>query len=147
MRTEPIRALQDTSEKLLKDAEHFVEEAKSGKDDPNRKKKLESKAEAFALSAVSALKEIRDDTGEVQKELAKARDHIARVITWAFVVAVGFALMYASAILFLDAANAEDWRTVWALGVDFISTTISSVMLPVVTLVLGYYFGTKASGH
>ena len=78
-------------------------------------------------------------TLEVDAESAKTRDRsaIARWVVIAFLGVVVGVLAYA-----LLGAFYKDWDAV-KLPAEYAVGTISSVLLPVVTLVLGYYFGTS----
>ena len=75
---------------------------------------------------------------EVDAESAKTRDRsaIARWVVIAFLVVVIGVLAFA-----LLGALYKEWDAV-KLPAEYAVGTISSVLLPVVTLVLGYYFGT-----
>jgi hypothetical protein len=68
---------------------------------------------------------------------ADDRSHLAKLIVWAFVLLVGgvAAVIAVGTYLFNWQYISESAKTLVGL--------ISSVMLPVVTLVIGYYFGNK----
>jgi ABC-type dipeptide/oligopeptide/nickel transport system permease component len=61
------------------------------------------------------------------------RSWIAKMIIYVFVGAVGAVLL----LLFVQAAMTKDWSSVSGTATDLVKSTI----LPIVTLVLGYYFG------
>lgn len=69
---------------------------------------------------------------------ADDRSHIAKLIIWAFV------LLMAMVVLAVAAGFAffGSWDKV-SEPAKFLMAILSSVMLPVVTLVIGYYFGSK----
>jgi hypothetical protein len=69
---------------------------------------------------------------------ADDRSHIAKVIIWAFValMAVVVAALIAGLVYF------SGWDKI-SEPAKFLMAILSSVMLPVVTLVIGYYFGSK----
>jgi uncharacterized membrane protein len=65
------------------------------------------------------------------------RSLIARLIVYAFVGLVGFVVIVLTiAIFFKDWKELED-------AAKFLTAILSSVLLPVVTLVIGYYFGKE----
>lgn len=73
----------------------------------------------------------------IQKQQADDRSLIARIVIFTFlglVVAVTLAAL-AGAYLF-------NWDTLVEPG-KYVMTLLSSVMLPIVTLVIGYYFSNK----
>lgn len=72
-----------------------------------------------------------------QRQQADDRSHIAKLIVWAFVVLVGVVVL---------AAGAGTYFLGWDKLVEpakFLMALLGSVMLPVVTLVIGYYFGKE----
>jgi hypothetical protein len=69
---------------------------------------------------------------------ADDRSHIAKVIIWAFVALMAFVVLAVIAGL----AYFGDWEQI-SEPAKFLMAVLSSVMLPVVTLVIGYYFGSK----
>jgi len=68
---------------------------------------------------------------------ADDRSHIAKVIIWAFVVLM--ALVVGAVIIGLFLC---DWDRI-SEPAKFLMAILSSVLLPVVTLVIGHYFGNK----
>lgn len=54
-------------------------------------------------------------------------------------ISVVLAFLFAIGALFAYVWVADPWRD----KAEFLATTLGSVLLPVVTLVLGYYFGTE----
>ena len=64
---------------------------------------------------------------------ADDRSFIAKLIVWAFVLMVGVLMI---------ATIYYKWSE-WKDSATFLGGIVSSVMLPVVTLVLGYYFGKE----
>lgn len=73
----------------------------------------------------------------IQRRRASDQSRIAWVIIWAFVVAIAgiFGL-----VLWSFVAGAS---TTWREPAEFLLSIVASVLLPVVTLVLGYYFGKE----
>jgi anti-sigma factor RsiW len=72
-----------------------------------------------------------------QRRQADARSHIAKLIVWAFVILVAVVVI---------AAGAGTYFLGWDKLVEpgkFMMAVLGSVMLPVVTLVIGYYFGKE----
>ena len=94
-------------------------------------------------SLLEQIEEAQSENQSVQEELeahlqrqrASDQSRIAWLIIWAFVVAVGaiFLLVLGSLIPGMD--------NTWKEPAEFLAGIVSSVLLPVVTLVLGYYFG------
>ena len=69
---------------------------------------------------------------------ADDRSHIAKLIIWAFVVLMTIVVIVVTAGL----AYFGNWDDI-SEPAKFLMAILSSVMLPVVTLVIGYYFGSK----
>jgi cation transport ATPase len=69
---------------------------------------------------------------------ADDRSHIAKLIIWAFVILMAVVVVAVVAGL----AYFGRWDEV-SEPAKFLMTILSSVMLPVVTLVIGYYFGSR----
>ncbi|HEX9432063.1 MAG TPA: hypothetical protein VF936_04660 [Burkholderiales bacterium] len=69
---------------------------------------------------------------------ADDRSHIAKLIIWAFVILAAVVVIAVIAGL----AYFGGWDKI-AEPAKFLMAILSSVMLPVVTLVIGYYFGSK----
>jgi cytochrome bd-type quinol oxidase subunit 1 len=86
---------------------------------------------------------------QIKKRRAMDQSRIAWVIIWAFVVAIGsiFLLVFGGLLFAPECregqlgCDPERWKepAIFLLGI------VSSVLLPVVTLVLGYYFGKEKS--
>ena len=74
----------------------------------------------------------------VKRQRADDQSRIAWVIVWAFVVAI-------SGIFLLVLGSQLSVSLDWKEPAEFLAGVVSSVLLPVVTLVLGYYFGKEAS--
>jgi VIT1/CCC1 family predicted Fe2+/Mn2+ transporter len=66
------------------------------------------------------------------------RSWIARTIIWIFVAVIIAGLI----ILLLDGILTNEWKDVTTQSIDL----IKSAVLPIVTLVLGYYFGRAGKG-
>lgn len=73
----------------------------------------------------------------LQRQQADDRSSIAKLIVWSFVILMGWVVVAATiGTYFFD----------WASLVEpskYLATILGSVMLPVVTLVIGYYFGKE----
>ncbi len=104
-----------------------------------------------AASEVDAWSESLED--ELKRKRAEDQSKLAYWIIAAFLLFVGSLILFVLAP-FLTPINcetviedgivstncsSEDWKS----KAEFMLTVISSVMLPVVTLVLGFYFGTE----
>jgi len=84
-----------------------------------------------AGNAVEEGKKAVDD--RIRGQQADDRSVIAKLIVWSFVVMVAWVVF---------AAFYRDWNSLVEPG-KFMLTILGSVMLPVVTLVIGYYFGKE----
>ena len=73
--------------------------------------------------------------------MARDRSHIALAIVYAFVGIISITLIYAGI-----AVLGHSWPTVRPVQ-QYAETLITSALLPVVTLVLGYYFGTQRDSN
>lgn len=92
-----------------------------------------------------AEKQVEDINLQIRKSHARNQSTIAMIIIIAFVVSIAliFILVGYSILFGLDCdANGCSMPT-WKEPSAFLLTVVSSVMLPIVTLVLGYYFGTE----
>jgi len=88
-------------------------------------------------AAEQAFKQSQQALEERDKRLqADDRSHIAKLIVWAFVVLMAFVVL----TVVIGAGYFGDWNMI-AEPAKFLMAVLSSVMLPVVTLVIGYYFG------
>lgn len=82
-------------------------------------------------------KRAKDLQDSIDRQQADDRSVIAKMIIWAFVVFVGIVVV--AAIL---GAAFRDWNQM-VEPAKFLMGILGSIMLPVVTLVIGYYFGKK----
>jgi len=87
-------------------------------------------AERTAEERKNALKD------HLARRQADDRSFIAKLIVWSFVILMGWVVVATSV-----GAYFFDWNELTEPA-KFLMTILSSVMLPVVTLVIGYYFGT-----
>lgn len=87
------------------------------------------------------LQNVKDDFARIQD--SKSRTALAKIIIYAFVAMIAALFAYAFVLSFFtcETCTGEVPKILTFLG-EF----TASVMLPVVTLVLGYYFGTKQNG-
>jgi uncharacterized membrane protein len=88
---------------------------------------------AAAEEAVKRSEKAVEDLAKRQQ--ADDRSHIAKLIIWAFVLLMG--IVVAAVIV-----NLSNWNAI-SESAKFLLAILSSVMLPVVTLVIGHYFGSK----
>jgi len=95
-----------------------------------------------SISAVS------DTLSEVEKLGDKDRSVIAKRVVWLYVAVTVACFAFILYIFwFLTPCSGIEGETgclAWQPPAEFLLKVISTVVLPVVTLVLGYYFGTKA---
>jgi len=73
-----------------------------------------------------------------QRRQLDDRSLIAKLIVYAFVGLIGFVVLILAAALFYF----KDWKPIEEAA-KFLVAILSSVLLPVVTLVIGYYFGKE----
>jgi hypothetical protein len=103
-----------------------------------------SGAGADSLAAISARvteveSTLRQSSGIIDISLAREaedRSWIARAILWVFVISVAIVLL----ILWTEGIVTKEWNPVALQAADLIKTSV----LPVVTLVLGFYFGSRS---
>jgi hypothetical protein len=101
--------------------------------------------EPAAISIDEALRETERDVEQsleaaatyAQRRQQDDRSHIAKLIVWAFVGLIGLVVAVVAIGTFAD-----DWKK-WEEPAKLFLTILSSVLLPVVTLVIGYYFGKE----
>ena len=82
---------------------------------------------------------VRDEAvqGRLSRQQADDRSAIAKIIVWAFVVLMAWTVVAVTlGMIFFE------WEAL-SEPAKFLMTILSSVMLPVVTLVIGYYFGAE----
>jgi len=84
-----------------------------------------------------AAKELEASEARLKRQQADDRSAIAKIIVVAFVVLIAWVVIAATVGAALFA-----WDEI-AEPVKVLMTILSSVLLPVVTLVIGYYFGSK----
>jgi hypothetical protein len=92
---------------------------------------------AFKETEVKVVQSEKALEERVARQQADDRSLIAKIIVWAFVVLVCITVLAAIASTF--------WHG-WSEFVEpakFLMSILGSVMLPVVTLVIGYYFSSK----
>jgi heme/copper-type cytochrome/quinol oxidase subunit 2 len=83
---------------------------------------------------------------EIKKQRAADQSRIAWVIIWAFVIAIGSIFLFVFGQLLIgscEEGQADCDPKQWEEPATFLLGIVSSVLLPVVTLVLGYYFGKE----
>ncbi|MFQ5940040.1 MAG: hypothetical protein ACE5KL_08265 [Alphaproteobacteria bacterium] len=108
-----------------------------------------AKADAVIEAARSAMRE----TAAVEEAKAKDfasftetidRSRIAKLIVWAFVASIGALILFifVGAIVFDGWSEAKTSDGAWLAAAREIGEALQDVMLPVVTLVLGFYFGS-----
>ena len=73
-----------------------------------------------------------------QRRQQDDRSLIAKLIVYSFVGLIGFVVLILAAALFYF----RDWKSIEDAA-KFLVAILSSVLLPVVTLVIGYYFGKE----
>lgn len=92
--------------------------------------------------AFRAAEQLRAESQKASDDYAQRRQQddrslIAKLIIYAFVGLIGFVVLLLSvAVLF------KTWTDL-AEAAKFLMAILSSVLLPVVTLVIGYYFGKE----
>ena len=93
------------------------------------------------LDAAFAATEKTVEEGKNALQLANMRagdrSYIAKIIVWSFVVLMVWLVVATTVGTYLF-----DWAKLTEPA-KFLMTILSSVMLPVVTLVIGYYFGSE----
>jgi len=95
---------------------------------------LDADIKAAELQAQESAKAVKV---RIDRQQADDRSLIARVVVFSFVSLVIIAVVAA-----IVGAYLFDWNDLVEPG-KFVMAILGSIMLPVVTLVIGYYFGTK----
>lgn len=86
--------------------------------------------------------DVQNTVDEYLKRLqGEDRSRIAKLIVWLFVFACLGTLIFVAFASFKAVADGTTAK--WADGAEMMITVLSSVILPVVTLVIGYYFGAE----
>ena len=91
----------------------------------------------FAAAEEKAEERQKAVAESIQRQQADDRSSIAKLIVWSFVVLMAWGVVAASV-----GAYFFEWESL-AEPAKYLSTILGSVMLPVVTLVIGYYFGKE----
>ena len=74
---------------------------------------------------------------EIKRLSSQDRSRIAKIIVWLFFATCIGTLIFIAVATFAKVAE-------WATGAELMITVLSSIILPVVTLVIGYYFGAES---
>jgi len=90
-----------------------------------------------AFAAVQTRVEEGENALEASRRRAGDRSYIAKIIVWSFVILMVW-IVFATTV----GTYFFDWNKL-VEPAKFLMTILSSVMLPVVTLVIGYYFGSE----
>ena len=91
------------------------------------------------LKATESAREKKDQSLEdlLRRQQADDRSFIAKLVAWSFVLFIGWVV-----VLTTIGAAMFDWNDI-AEPAKYLMTILGSVMLPVVTLVIGHYFGKE----
>ncbi len=92
---------------------------------------------AFAAAKQAAEDRDRAIQAAADREKAKDRSYIAKLIVWFFVILAAWVVIAVTVGAYLF-----DWGK-FEEASKVLVTILSSVILPVVTLVIGYYFGQE----
>jgi len=92
-----------------------------------------------------AEEKVLDVDSQLKKSRAKNQSAIAMIIIIAFVACIALIFMLVGYSVLFGMECDKDGCAIpaWKEPSTFLLTIISSVMLPIVTLVLGYYFGKE----
>ena len=91
-------------------------------------------------SDFAAAQQAAEDRKKAQEESARRagdRSFIAKLIVWAFVILIAWVVVSATVGTYFF-----PWERLTEPA-KYLMTVLGSVMLPVVTLVIGYYFGKE----
>lgn len=91
----------------------------------------------FAAAEEKAEERQKAVAESIQRQQADDRSSIAKLIVWSFVILMAWVVVAASVGSYFF-----EWESL-AEPATYLSTILGSVMLPVVTLVIGYYFGKE----
>ncbi len=73
---------------------------------------------------------------ELRRQQAQDRSRIAKLIVWLFALACGGTMLFVVVSVWWPSQG-------WDAGATQLVEILSSIILPVVTLVIGYYFGSE----
>jgi len=83
---------------------------------------------------------------ELEEREKQDRSHIAQRVVWLYVAVTAaiFVFVFAFFLFFPGCGPGPDAVScsAWEAPAEFLLKVLTSVVLPIVTLVLGYYFGT-----
>lgn len=98
------------------------------------------------IAAVQMVVDRAQESADEQDKKAKTLDRsmIARWIVCGFVVMVGFTFLLAIIGVIVEYAGVRpSGQNGWQAAAELAKEILSTVMLPVVTLVIGFYFGSE----
>jgi uncharacterized membrane protein len=98
---------------------------------------LDAEIQAAAQQLEQSKKAVEDWQQRQQERQQDDRSLIAKLVVWAFVVLMGVVV-----IIVAYGTFAIGWEKL-VEPAKFLLSILGSVMLPVVTLVIGYYFGKE----
>jgi hypothetical protein len=101
--------------------------------------------DALIADAGQSLQQASDSVTEHERrQETQDRSQIARIIIWTFALTVGGFFIIAAIMGIVGSyRGVTDWKDAAGLIVE----VLKSVLLPVVTLVLGFYFGRQSAGQ
>ena len=101
--------------------------------------------DALIADAGQSLQQASDSVIEHERrQETQDRSQIARIIIWTFALTVGGFFIFAAIMGIVGSyRGVTDWKDAAGLIVE----VLKSVLLPVVTLVLGFYFGRQSAGQ
>lgn len=95
-------------------------------------------------TAAEAIFQAEEAVDELKRQLARDRSFITRSIILVFAASVMLAILFAMVPplvgLFRDVSE-SNWD--WAKAAGFLKEILTNIVLPVVTLVIGFYFGSE----
>lgn len=106
---------------------------------------------AIADAVIANARNVMRETTAVEDAKAKDftaftetmdRSRIAKLIVWAFVISIGALILFVFVGAVVFQVWSDDADGIWVQAAAQISEVLQDVMLPVVTLVLGFYFGS-----
>jgi hypothetical protein len=101
--------------------------------------------DAIIADAGKSLERATETVSEqARRRETEDRSQIARIIIWTFALTVGGFFLFAAIVGVAGTSlGGNDWKAAAELVVE----VLKSVLLPVVTLVLGFYFGRQSAGQ
>jgi ABC-type glycerol-3-phosphate transport system permease component len=120
---------------------------------PSSERRSDAASAGSAAATIAEISSLEDLVSDVQAGVSETREDVddylartqatdrsllAKIVVWLFLVACLVTVAFVVVAILAGFAVSE-----WDTGAERLIQLLSSVILPVVTLVIGYYFGTE----